>query len=152
VIVALIVPSFSKTNPYCNHLCPHGAIQQLMRPTSESRRRLAIGPRWNRWLRLIPGFILVVAYLTLWMMPATDLSSWEPFHAYLFRIAGWGSLCLAGFSLLVSAMFPMAHCRWACPTGRMIDYLRFSAASGRLQFADLVAFGLLVLAITRVWI
>jgi polyferredoxin len=152
VILALALPVVSKSNPYCNHLCPHGAIQQLIRPASESKRRLAIGPRWNRWLRRIPGSILVFAYLTVWAIPTTDLSSWEPFHAYLFQIAGWGSLCLAVFSLLVSASVPMAYCRWGCPTGRMIDYLRFSAGSGRLQLADMVAFGLLILVMARVWL
>ncbi len=33
--VALLAAPLTKANPYCNHLCPHGAIQQLLRPGSE---------------------------------------------------------------------------------------------------------------------
>ena len=148
VLVAMVAPPITKGNPYCNHLCPHGALQQLIKPSRSSRRRWNFAHASNRWLRCIPGCMLVVAYLSLLAVPTIDLSSWEPFHAYLFRIAPWGAVALALGSLALSAMIPMAYCRWGCPTGRMIDYLRLSAASGRIQRTDLVAIGLLVLALS----
>jgi hypothetical protein len=147
--VAMLLPPLSKANPYCNHLCPHGALQQLVKPTRSSRRRVALSPSMTRWLAWIPGITLVIAYLVLLIWPSVDLSTWEPFHAYLFRIAGWGSIALALLSLVVAATVPMAYCRWGCPTGRMIDYVRFSAASGRIHRADFVAVGLLVVAMAR---
>jgi hypothetical protein len=147
--VAMLLPPLSKANPYCNHLCPHGAVQQLVKPSRSSRRRVALSPSMTRWLAWIPGITLVIAYLVLLVWPSVDLSSWEPFHAYLFRIAGWGSIALALLSIVVAATVPMAYCRWGCPTGRMIDYVRSSAASGRVHRADVVAFGLLVVAIAR---
>ena len=100
-------------------------------------------------LAWIPGITLTSAYLVLLIWPSVDLSTWEPFHAYLFRIAGWGSIALAVLSVIAAAAVPMAYCRWGCPTGRLIDYVRFSAASGRVQRADIVAVGLLVIAIAR---
>ncbi len=147
--VAMLLPPLTKANPYCNHLCPHGAVQQLVKPLRSSRRRVAMSPSMTRWLARIPGITLVIAYLVLLVWPSIDLSSWEPFHAYLFRIAGWGSIALALLSLVVATMVPMAYCRWGCPTGRMIDYVRFSAASGRVHRADVVAVGLLVIAMAR---
>lgn len=147
--VAMLLPPLSKANPYCNHLCPHGAAQQLIKPSRSSRRRVALSPSMTRWLAWIPGITLVIAYLVLLIWPSVDLSTWEPFHAYLFRIAGWGSIALALLSLVIAATVPMAYCRWGCPTGRMIDYVRFSAASGRIHRADFVAVGLLVVAMAR---
>ena len=90
---------------------------------------------------------MVIAYLALITMPSIDLSSWEPFHAYLFRIAGWGAFALALLSLALSAVIPMGYCRLGCPTGRLIDYLRRTAVSDRIQRSDLVAIGLLVVAV-----
>lgn len=143
---AFLVPPITKSNPYCNHLCPHGAIQQSIRPTSKSRRFVRIPPRFNGWLRRLPGATLVVAYLALVTTPSIDVSSWEPFHAYLFRIAGWGSIGLAIGTLAISAFIPMGYCRLGCPTGRLIDYVRRSAASDRITHADGVAVGLLAIA------
>ena len=147
--VAMLVPPLRKANPYCNHLCPHGAVQQLVKPSRSSRRRAALSPSMTGRLAWIPGITLTSAYLVLLIWPSVDLSTWEPFHAYLFRIAGWGSIALAVLSVIAAAAVPMAYCRWGCPTGRLIDYVRFSAASGRVQRADIVAVGLLVIAIAR---
>ena len=147
--VALITPPLSKSNPYCSHLCPHGAIQQLIRPNTKSRRRQK-PPAWlQRILLWIPGITLSAAYVWLLMLPAADLASWEPFNVYLFRIAGWGSFTLAGVSLVAAGFVPMAYCRFGCPTGRLIDYLRRTAKSDRVQLADAVAVVLLTFALTQ---
>lgn len=147
VAVTFLLPPITKSNPYCNHLCPHGAIQQLIKPGSRSRRRWKIKPKMLKWFSQFPGVMLVVAYVTLLLHPSIDLSSWEPFHAYLFRIAGWGAFALALLSLALAAVIPMGYCRLGCPTGRLIDYLRRSAASNRIGKPDIVALSLLALAL-----
>jgi len=145
--VTLFTPPIAKSNPYCNHLCPHGAIQQLIKPGSRRRRHLKLSRTANRWLTRIPGATLVVAYVALVAIPSLDLSSWEPFHAYLIRIAGWGSFALALATLALAAVIPMGYCRLGCPTGRMIDYLRRTALSDRIQKSDFVAIGMLLIAL-----
>lgn len=150
--LSLLVPPLTKSNPYCNHLCPHGAVQQLIKPASKSRRRWKLSAAATRWLRRIPGATLAAAYLCLIAMPSIELSSWEPFHAYLFRIASWGSFVLALGSLALSTVIPMGYCRLGCPTGRLLDYLRRSAVSDRIQTSDVVAGGLLLVAIMSRWI
>jgi NosR/NirI family nitrous oxide reductase transcriptional regulator len=147
-VMTLLLPPLTKSNPYCNHLCPHGAVQQLVKPNSRSRRRLRLSRSASRWLRRIPGVTLVIAYLALISVPTIDLSSWEPFHAYLFRIATWGSIALAVATVALAAVIPMGYCRLGCPTGRLIDYLRRSAASDRMEASDFVAIGLLMVALT----
>ncbi len=147
VTVALVGPPLSKSNPYCNHLCPHGALQQLIKPRRKASWRYHPSRKMSRHFARIPGLSLVVAYVWVVANPAVDLSSWEPFHAYLFRIAGWGSIAFAALSLAGAAMVPMAYCRFGCPTGRLLDHLRRTATSDRIQTADYVSVGLLALAI-----
>jgi polyferredoxin len=149
--VAFLSPAAGKSNPYCNHLCPHGALQQLIRPHRHSRRHWQPPARLVKAIAYLPGTLLVAAYLTLLIAPATDLSSWEPFHAYLFRIAPWSAVVLAVVTLMLAARIPMAYCRLGCPTGRLLDHLRRSANSHRLGPSDVVAFALLLLALGVRW-
>lgn len=147
LVVALVCPVVAKSNPYCNHICPHGAIQQLVRPMQTSRRHWRLPRRVFAVMKYLPGSLLVTAYLTLLWIPSADLSSWEPFHAYLFRIAPWTTMLLAALTIVLSAFVPMGYCRLGCPTGRLLDHLRRSASSDRIQVADGVAIGLLILAV-----
>ncbi|MGE3776751.1 MAG: FMN-binding protein, partial [Pirellulaceae bacterium] len=58
---ALIVPIVTKRQLYCHHLCPYGALQQLVRPRSRSRFSVATSmvrqalaallPFWRKGLR-----------------------------------------------------------------------------------------------------
>jgi len=146
-ILAGLAPVIGKSNPYCNHVCPHGAMQQLIRPVGVSRRRLRLPARLNRWLTRLPAVMLVAAYLTLVIRPAVDLSSWEPFHAYLFRIAPITATAFAAGTLIFAAFVPMGYCRFGCPTGFLIDHLRRSAKSDQVRRGDWVAIGLLAVAI-----
>ncbi len=146
--VTLLLPPLTKSNAYCNHLCPHGAIQQLIRPTSTSRRHRHLTRKATRHLTCIPGATLVLAYVSLIVIPTIDLASWEPFHAYLFRIAPWGAMVFALASLALAAVIPMGYCRLGCPTGRLLEYLRRNAVSDRISRADYVAVGLLLINVT----
>lgn len=145
--VAMLGPPLTKGNPYCNHLCPHGAIQQLVRPKPRSLRYKKLTPALSRMMRRLPGLTLCAAYIALVLLPTIDLASWEPFHAYLFRIASWSSLAFAFATLAISAVLPMGYCRFGCPTGRLLDYLKRTATSDRLRVGDAVAVGLLVFAL-----
>lgn len=145
--VAMLGPPLTKGNPYCNHLCPHGAIQQLVRPKPKSLRYKKLTPRLSRFIRGLPGFTLCTAYIAVVLLPTIDLASWEPFHAYLFRIASLTSLVFALATIGISAVLPMGYCRFGCPTGRLLDYLKRSAASHRITVSDGMAVGLLVFAL-----
>ena len=145
-MLTFLTPPIMGGNPYCNHLCPHGAMQQLIKPSRMSWRRIHPS-RWaSSWLQRIAAITLIAAYVALILRPRMDLSSWEPFHAYLFQIAGWGSIGLAIGSLALSSVIPMGYCRYGCPTGSLLSYIRRSARSDRLHAGDVAALCLLVFA------
>lgn len=144
--VAFLIPPTRRANPYCNHLCPHGAIQQLIRPGAKSKRKRTVPKKWQPWIVNLPAVTLTIAYLLLLFRPQTDVSVLEPFHAYLWTIASWSAIGFAILTLLCSAVIPMGYCRLGCPTGRLIEHIRLKNSSIRWTRFDWVASGLLLVA------
>ncbi|EMI54278.1 NosR regulatory protein [Rhodopirellula sallentina SM41] len=151
VAIALTSPPVVRGNPYCNHLCPHGAVQQLVRPSSKSSRHFSIPSRWARRFVYLGPVTFVTAYLLLLFRPATDVSGFEPFHAYLWPLAAVSSVVLCVGTLLVSLRVPMAYCRMGCPTGFLLDYLRRSSSSNQFTRYDAGLVVLLVVSAMKVW-
>ena len=142
--VALTFPVLTKRNLYCAHLCPHGALQQLLPRRWWLRGR--ISPRFLRCVSLIPALLLgwvIVVSLTGWPFGLVDI---EPFDAYLFRIAGPATLVIAIVGLWVSLFVPLAYCRYGCPTGALLEYLRRHRRSEQFSIRDVIAIGLFGLA------
>lgn len=148
-VVALLGPVLTSRQLYCHHLCPHGALQQLM--ARRLRVQWRISAVWERWLTRLPfvllGFVFVSAYLG-W---AVDLNALEPFDAYLFRIAGWSSLSIAVLGLIAALFQPLAYCKYGCPTGALFKLLRFTGDADRLGVRDWLAATLLCAAAMGVW-
>ena len=127
VAVAFLVPLLTRKQVYCHHLCPHGAAQQLLRHVAP---RPVHPPRWlARGLATVPAWLLLWVVLVALLGLPFNLAAIEPFDAYLVRIAGWATLTIAVVGLAVSLLVPMAYCRFGCPTGAVLNYLRRNGAA-----------------------
>lgn len=141
---ALLVPAVSKKQLYCHHVCPFGAAQQLIK--LRLPWRLHVRRSYSRLLAVVPGLLLaLVAGTALWEWPI-DLASLEPFDAFVVHIAGWATICVAIGGLIAATMIPMAYCRFGCPTGAILSYVRANANSGEWTYRDVWAVLLLLLA------
>lgn len=150
-LAALLVPACSRTQLYCHQLCPFGAAQQLLTQHALKRRfSLQANARWNklsRALQLIPGVLLsIVIAAALHRLPI-NLVALEPFDAFHLRIAGVATVTVAIIGLLTSAFIPMAYCRFGCPTGAMLSFLRFHSRSDCWSARDSLAVSLLVMSL-----
>lgn len=143
--VAFLLPITTKKNVYCSHLCAHGAVQQLVR----NRLSFQIHPSRNvkRFLKLIPLGLLIWVIVVSVLGLSCSLVDIEPFDAYLFQIAGWSAISIAIIGIITSLFVPMAYCRFGCPTGTVLEFLRRTGRSDRLSLVDGVALLLLILAI-----
>ncbi|SFI59174.1 FMN-binding protein [Planctomicrobium piriforme] len=141
---AVVLPIFTKQNVYCDHLCPHGAAQQLLPRKWKLQRR----PQWLvkslSTIRPVLLAIVVVSPLLQWNVSMVDL---EPFDAYAWRAAGVATIAIAVIGLIASLFLPMGYCHYGCPTGAVLGYLRRHARSDRLTRSDAIAASLLILAI-----
>ncbi len=142
---AVILPIFSKHNTYCHQLCPHGAVQQLLRNRLPWQLRL---PKLlAKLLSVLPAILLGLVVAVPLMALPFSLVNLEPFDAYVFRLAGTATLAIFFVGLIASLFVPMAYCKFGCPTGALLNYLRFHGQSDRLGLQDAVAVGLLAMAL-----
>ena len=63
------------------------------------------------------------------------------------HVAGWVTIAIAVVGLIASLFVTGAYCRYGCPTGAMLKFLRFSAASDRLGRRDYVAAAFVLIAL-----
>ncbi|MFT5466167.1 MAG: NosR/NirI family nitrous oxide reductase transcriptional regulator [Verrucomicrobiales bacterium] len=144
-VAALVAPVFTGRQVFCTHLCPFGAVQDLV-----ARRlpwQLAIRGKLELMLSCLPVVLLVwVVAVAMGHLPFS-LIGIEPFDAFVFRIAGWATIAVAVVGLIASLFVNRAYCRYGCPTGAMLKFIRFSAASDRLGTRDFVAAALVLGAV-----
>jgi polyferredoxin len=142
--VALVGPVLTSKQLYCHHICPHGALQQLL--ARRLRWQWSPPKRLEAVLSLIPHALLALVFLIALRGWAVDLNALEPFDAYLFRIAGWASIALALGGLVWALVTPLAYCRFGCPTGALFKVIRFTGSGDHLGLRDAIAAGMLAAA------
>jgi NosR/NirI family transcriptional regulator, nitrous oxide reductase regulator len=164
LIVAIVWPVISKQNVYCDHICPHGALQQwlIRRRSSQMREFLKAdgkdkggsesgrSVKWkNRlWMLELTPILAIGTALgwVLWDWPVA-LAWLEPFDAYSWRIGFSVSALVWISSLALSYLRPMTYCRLLCPTGKILSFVRRSRRTNISNWLD----GLLGIMTTLVW-
>jgi NosR/NirI family nitrous oxide reductase transcriptional regulator len=149
---ALIVPWATRRQVYCSHICPHGAAQELIgRFTHRRMKRPPKLPRaFEHGLRWLPPMLIaLVLFVTMLHVPF-DLAGIEPFDAYLIRNAGAATIAVAAAGLVAAAFVPMAYCRFGCPTGMVLAFVRSHGKADGFSRRDLAA-GLMVLGVIALY-
>lgn len=143
-VVALAGPVVTRRQLYCHHICPHGALQQLL--ARQARWQWVPSKKTARWLERVPFLLLALVFVVAVMGIPVDLNNLEPFDAWLPRIAGPAAIAIAVIGLAWSVFTPMAYCKHGCPTGALFKLLRFSGDAERFSARDGIALALVVLA------
>ena len=144
VAAALLVPWATKRPLYCQQICPHGAAQELLLRMTPSAWRIRVSGGVDAGLRWLPGLTLGFMVLVSMLPLAFDLAGFEPFDAYLLGIGGVATITVALVGLVAAVFVPKAYCRYGCPTGALLEFVRSHGARdgfGRRDF-----FALLILA------
>ena len=161
VAAALLVPWATRVPFYCHHVCPHGAAQELLWQLRWRWRRgkpdgnPAVQPRLPagaaRGFAWLPAGLLVVVVMVTMLALPLDLAGLEPFAAYVVRSAGWATLAVASVGLVVSWFVPQAYCRFGCPTGAVLNFVRARGPTDRFSRRDAAALALVALALVLNW-
>jgi len=143
---ALVVPWAARRPLYCQQLCPHGALQEVITRRAPERWRWRVPAALDRALRWLPGALLAFVLLVVLLPLDFDLAGLEPFDAYVIRSAGAATLAVAVAGLLAAPFVPKAYCKYGCPTGALLEFVRGRGPGDRFAARDAAAAGLLLLA------
>ena len=151
---ALVVPWATRRQFYCHQVCPHGAAQQLAGKVF--RRRWTVPAKITHLLELAPILLLAFGLLSLLIGWQFNLANIEPFDAWAWRTAGVATLVIAGVGLAASLFIPQAYCRFGCPTGALLNFVRAAGSADHWGRRDWTALGfllagLLVAVAVRAW-
>ena len=143
-VLMFIIPLTSRKQIYCQQICPHGLIQETMaqRIPSKYSWKLSMEAKWA--LKFLPALLLFFSIILLIFELPLDLSDLEVFAAWYPTRASAFCLILFSASLIFSALVPKGYCKYACPTGRFLEYLRDTGKADKFGFSDKMA-GLILL-------
>lgn len=144
---ALVVPWATGKPFYCHHICPHGVAQELISQIRPKRFQITLSADVIRGLEILPGALLVFTLVVALLALPFDLAGLEPFAAYVIRSAGIATLAVAGIGLAAAFFVPQAYCRFGCPTGALLNFVRARGATDSFSRRDAVALGLVALAV-----
>ncbi len=139
---ALLVPWITRKPLYCHQICPHGAAQELMGKLRPAHWHFQLPDGAVRGLEYLPPALLCLVVLVTMMAVPLDLAGIEPFDAYLVRSAGIATVAIAVVGLLASFFVPQAYCRFGCPTGTLLNFVRARGPTDRFSRRDGVALAL----------
>lgn len=143
-VVALLGPVFTRRQLYCHHICPHGALQQLL--MRRVKWQWSPSEKMSRRLGTVPYLLLAFVFISVVSGLQVDLNQIEPFDAYLPGIAGLVTIIIAIVGLVWALFTPMAYCKFGCPTGALFKLLRFSGDAEKPGLRDALALGSVLLA------
>ncbi len=148
---ALIVPFTTGKPFYCHQICPHGAAQELISHFRPARFQITLSAPVIRGLENLPVALLLLTLIVALTAIPLDLAGLEPFAAYVIRSAGLATLTVAAVGLIASFFVPQAYCRFGCPTGALLNFVRVRGATDTFSRRDAVALGLVGLAALLNW-
>lgn len=136
-VISLVTPWLTRQQIYCHQVCPHGAVQEWL---GRFRRWQWHLPVWlSRTLSLVPMSLLAAAFVFAVVQPDFDLTQLEPFDAWSLGTLAMVSFCLAVVGLVVSLFVPQAYCRYGCPTGALLKFVRSHGTQERFGRQEVLA-------------
>ena len=145
---ALLVPWVTKQALYCQYFCPHGAAQEWIHRLAPKSLRLTLPASLSAGLRWLPGLLLLFTLIVTMLLLPFELAGIEPFDAYIARAWSWTvGIAIAG--LIASVFIPMAYCKFGCPTGALLEFIRTRGPQERFSRRDAFA---LILVAASLWL
>ncbi|QDT28160.1 FMN-binding protein [Gimesia panareensis] len=144
---AILIPWSTRRNVYCQSLCPHGTAQEFLGRLIPHRKKWKIRPDVKRALRWIPGLLLALILIIIFLRLPVDLAELEAFDAYLLTSAGIASIVIALSGLIASIFVPQAYCHFGCPTGTIFEFVRSHGRADHFGKSDFVAGLFLIMAL-----
>ena len=139
VALIFIIPWTSRKQIYCQQVCPHGLIQENMAKHIPSKYSWKLSKEAKWALKFLPGLMLFFSLVVMVFELPYELADLEVFSAWYPTRASTVCLVLFVVSLVLSAFIPKGYCKYACPTGRLLEYVRDTGKADKFGLADKMA-------------
>ncbi len=120
LLIALLMPWLKQRRFFCLYLCPMGAIQELFAKLIPVRKRSLNKIKWNDIT--LSNVYLTAIWVALLVGLNPELSLFEPFMVFSFKVVGWGVIVFGVIVLIMSMFFNRPWCS-VCPTGCLLKTL-----------------------------
>ncbi|MDR2512016.1 MAG: 4Fe-4S binding protein [Bacteroidales bacterium] len=122
-VLALLLPIFTKKAFYCTYICPFGALQELSGKIPV-KKKLILPQKITKYLKWLQPTLFVVILGLLFTNILSDFVNFEPFAAFLLDLHLWIPMIIAGTMLVISVFLPKFWCKYLCPTGFLLEWVR----------------------------
>lgn len=131
---SIILPLTTGKNIYCQHICPHGALQNTL--FDLTKKKIHIHPTLHKTLSTIP-WLLLAAILVLAIIHWTgDFTIFETFDAWSTGLILSIPVILFFASFLTAPFIRTPYCHYACPTGALLRFV--SGPKHRILKRDII--------------
>jgi len=108
-------------NPYCQWICPFGAVQETLGMIGGAKSR---NTRFQNQLKQVQKSLALIAIIAALLFRNPVISSYEIFGT-LFNLKGSAiQFGLLGLILIASLLIRRPWCRYLCPIGALFDFLK----------------------------
>lgn len=112
----------ARKNPYCQWFCPFGAAQECLGAVGGARSREPA--RLRPWLRWLPRTLALGALLLGVYLRSPGQAGYEVFGTLFGLVGGTTQFALLGLVIVASLFVLRPWCRYLCPVGAVLDFLR----------------------------
>ena len=110
-----------RAESYCMWVCPFGSLQELAGRATP--RTMSLPSGLDRWLKLFRRVLLLMLLLLVFAGGGASVFGFEPFSAFQLARAASVALWVAGLFAAASLVVRRPWCRYACPTGALLQLL-----------------------------
>lgn len=117
LVTAFVYPLFGKKSFYCAHVCPMGAMQQLV--GVHSKHLIHISASTLRRLDIFRQVLWAMLMLFVWSSVWAEWLDYELFTAFIVQSAALPVVGVAVAFIVLSVFVQRPFCRFVCPMGTL---------------------------------
>ncbi len=120
--LSIVIPIIFGKAFYCTWVCPFGAAQELCGKACS--KKIQIPVKGTKILKPLRERIFLALLVSLWLGFSFDLTLIEPFTIFSIKQVDYWIIGFASAFLLIGMFIPKAWCRFFCPVGFILEWIR----------------------------
>lgn len=117
LIIAFILPIFTKRGHYCGWICPLGSLQEIAGHCVKTKWKMPVG--LLTYLSYFRDVLWALLMIIMFCGVTFNWMDYELFSAFIFQQASTIVIVITIVFILLSCIITRPYCRFVCPTGNL---------------------------------